>query len=182
SMVEAGECLFCRIARGEIPAKKVYEDASVLAFLDINPRNPGHTLVVPKKHAETLFELPDGDVGGFFMAVKKVAVLVRNGTQAQGVSLNMSNGQAAGQVVAHAHMHVIPRFLSEGPPGLESILSVKKMDDQLMDKIAAAIKAGNTVPAAAMPRPAPGPTLSGGDAPAPAKREEPKPDISFDEE
>lgn len=141
-MVSANECLFCRIARGEIPAKRVYEDAGCIAFLDINPRNPGHTLVVPRRHAETLFDIADGEVAGFFAAVKKVALLVKSGTQAQGVSLTMSNGTAAGQVVAHAHMHVIPRFTTEGPPGLESILSVKKMDEQTLEKVAAAIKAG----------------------------------------
>lgn len=139
-MVDPKECLFCRIVKGEIPAKKVYEDSSSLAFLDINPRNPGHTLIIPKKHYETLFDFPEREGGKFFASLKKVAVLVKNGTNAHGLSVCQNNGSAAGQVVAHLHFHLIPRFLNEGPVALEAILPVKKMDDKSLDKIVDAIK------------------------------------------
>lgn len=148
-MVSEKDCLFCKIVRGEIPSKKVYEDGSSFAFLDINPRNPGHTIVIPKKHAETVLDMDEGAAGNLFQSVLKVSKMVMNGTQAQGISIAQSNGKAAGQVIAHAHFHVIPRFLNEGPPGLESMLPSKRLDDQTLDKIAGAIKGtgGKAAPA-----------------------------------
>jgi histidine triad (HIT) family protein len=138
--MDASQCLFCGIVTGKIPAKKVYEDDHVIGFLDINPRNPGHTLVIPKKHVETLLDMSEKDVGKLFESVQKVAVMVKNGTNSQGISIGQSNGQAAGQVVRHVHVHVIPRFANEGPVGLEGILPSKKIDDGSMDKIAMSIK------------------------------------------
>ncbi|RLI98656.1 MAG: hypothetical protein DRO99_00260 [Candidatus Aenigmatarchaeota archaeon] len=155
-MVDESKCLFCRIARGEIPAKKVYEDADTLAFLDINPRNPGHTLVIPKKHYETLMEMPDGEAGNYFASIKKLASMVMKGVNAQGISVANSNGQAAGQVVAHVHFHVIPRFSTETPPGLESILSSKRLDEKTMDQIAEGITKASGKPTE-QPRPEPEP-------------------------
>jgi histidine triad (HIT) family protein len=141
-MVKPEECLFCKIAKGEVPAKKVLETADALAFLDINPRNPGHTLVVPKKHKETLFELSEDEAGKLFKTVRKVAGMVMAGTKAEGMSIAQSNGTAAGQVVAHLHFHVIPRFMSEGPMGLEGVLSVKRLPEEVLDKLVEAIKTG----------------------------------------
>ncbi len=138
-MVDRNECLFCRMVRGEIPVKKVHEDEGTLAFLDINPRNPGHTLVIPKSHYETVFDMPEEEAGEYFKSVKRVAAMVKAGMNAQGVSLSSSNGQAAGQVVSHVHFHVIPRFLSEGPVGLEGILPTKRLDEKTMDQVVKAI-------------------------------------------
>jgi histidine triad (HIT) family protein len=138
-MVSDKECLFCKIIRGEIPAKKVYEDGASFAFLDINPRNPGHTLVIPKDHYETVLDMPDDEAGQYFRSVKKVAALVKNGVNAQGLSISSSNGVVAGQVVAHQHFHVIPRFATEGPVGLESILPSKRLDSKTMDQLAQSI-------------------------------------------
>lgn len=135
------ECLFCKIVAGEIPAQKVYEDGEFLAFLDINPRNPGHTLVVPKRHCETILEMPENEASELFKVVKKVAIAVKKGMKADGISIGQSNGRAAGQVIPHAHFHVIPRFMSEGPPGLESILPTKKLTKEMLDKTMEAIKA-----------------------------------------
>jgi histidine triad (HIT) family protein len=142
-MVSEKECIFCRIARGEIPSKKVFEDAETFAFLDINPRNPGHVLVIPKKHAETILDMDEEDAGVLFMAVRRVAGKVMAATKAQGISIAQSNGPAAGQVVSHAHFHVIPRFANEGPPGLESMLPSKRLDDKSMEQVASAIKAAS---------------------------------------
>ena len=128
------ECLFCKIAMGEIPSQKLYEDADHIAFLDINPRNPGHTLVMPKKHYETILEMPDNEIGELFRLVKKIAVAVKKGMNADGISIGQSNERAAGQVIPHVHVHVIPRFLSEGPPGLESILPTKKLTKEIFDE------------------------------------------------
>ncbi|MFH0956981.1 MAG: HIT family protein [Candidatus Aenigmatarchaeota archaeon] len=137
-----GGCLFCRIASGEIPSKKVYEDGAHFAFLDINPRNPGHVLVIPKKHYLTILDMPPREAGALFESARIVADAVKRGAKADGLSLVQSNGKAAGQVVAHVHVHIIPRYFSEGPVSLEGVLSVKKMPDETLDQIAGAIKAG----------------------------------------
>jgi histidine triad (HIT) family protein len=141
AMKEEGTCPFCEIISGSIPAKKVYEDSSSLAFLDINPRNPGHTLVVPRKHYATILDIPEKEAGRLFQAVKQVASAVQAGMKAQGISISQSNGAAAGQLVPHMHFHVIPRFLREGPQALEGMLSVKKMPEQTLDRVAESIKA-----------------------------------------
>jgi histidine triad (HIT) family protein len=142
SDVEAGGCLFCRIASGEIPCKKVYEDGAHFAFLDINPRNPGHVLVIPKKHYLSLLDMSPREAGALFETARVVAEGVKRGAKSEGLSVVQSNGKAAGQVVSHVHVHLIPRYLSEGPVGLESVLSVKKMPDETLDQIAGAIRAG----------------------------------------
>lgn len=128
------ECLFCKIAMGEIPSQKIYEDGEHMAFLDINPRNPGHTLVMPKKHYETILEMPDHEVAELFKLVKRMSIAVKRGMKADGISIGQSNERAAGQVIPHVHFHVIPRFLSEGPPGLESILPNKKLTKEMFDE------------------------------------------------
>lgn len=138
------DCIFCRIVKNEIPSKKVYEDGVSFAFLDINPRNPGHTLVIPKRHYETIFDIPEERAGEFFESVKRVAGMVKNGTKAQGLNITQSNGSAAGQIVSHLHFHVIPRFANEGPVAPEGILQVKKMDEKSMDKVVGAIKSASS--------------------------------------
>jgi histidine triad (HIT) family protein len=137
-----GKCPFCEIIGGRIPAKKVYEDDSSLAFLDINPRNPGHTLVVPKGHYATILDIPEKEAGELFKAVRRVAAAVQRATKAQGISISQSNGAAAGQLVPHMHFHIIPRFMREGPLALEASISVKKMPEESLDKVAETIKAG----------------------------------------
>ncbi|MBN2042765.1 MAG: HIT family protein [Candidatus Aenigmarchaeota archaeon] len=147
------ECLFCKIVKGEIPSDKVYEDTNFLAFLDINPRNPGHTLVIPKRHYETIFDMPDGETGSMLLMVKKVAAAVKNTMKADGISIGQSNGRAAGQVISHLHFHVIPRYLTEGPPGLESIVPVKKLPPDTMKKAAEMVKANFGRPVESVPAP-----------------------------
>jgi histidine triad (HIT) family protein len=134
------ECLFCKIVKGEIPSEEVYSDGDCFAFLDINPRNPGHTLVIPRKHYETILEMPDNELADLMKIVKKIAMAVKKGTNADGISIGQSNGRAAGQVISHVHFHVIPRFLNEGPPGLESIIPTKKLTPEIMKKLTETIK------------------------------------------
>ena len=133
------DCLFCKIASGEIPSKKVYEDSHCLAFLDINPRNPGHTLVIPKKHYTTMTDMKEEEYGELFARARYVADGVQKGTKADGLSVVQSNGKAAGQVVTHVHVHLIPRYMSEGPVSLEGVLSVKKLPEETLDSVAKAI-------------------------------------------
>ncbi len=147
------DCLFCKITKGEIPSKKVYEDDKTFVILDINPRNPGHVLVIPKSHYETIFDMSQSDVGDMFKVAKEMAGRVKTGVKADGVSLCQSNGRAAGQMVLHTHVHVIPRFNTEGPPGLESILPVKRMDDGSLDKIVEALQKASPSTPAPTPKP-----------------------------
>lgn len=111
----AGGCFFCRIAAGEAPAHVVYGDGAVLAFLDIRPLEPGHTLVIPKRHFVHLPEVPDGEVARLFAVVKRVvrAALVALG--AEGATVVQNNGRAAGQEIPHVHVHVIPRYRGRRP-------------------------------------------------------------------
>ena len=102
-------CVFCKIVKGEIPSTKIYEDEDVFAFLDIKPVNPGHTLVIPKKHFENIHDMPDEMVAKVAVAAKKIAdAILKSG--ARGVNIGMNNGAHAGQVVFHAHVHVMPRY------------------------------------------------------------------------
>ncbi len=104
------DCLFCKIVAGEIPSSKIYEDANVLAFLDIKPVNPGHTLVIPKKHFENIHDTPDELVAKMTVVAKKIAGAIQKNLGAEGVNIGMNNGAVAGQVVFHAHVHVMPRY------------------------------------------------------------------------
>jgi histidine triad (HIT) family protein len=111
----AADCIFCRIVRREAAASLVYEDAATLAFMDIRPIFPGHTLVVPKIHAAYLEDLPDGGAGPIMESAGKVAAALRNsGLRCEAVNLWLANGREAGQVVFHVHVHVIPRFRGDG--------------------------------------------------------------------
>ena len=104
------DCVFCKIVEGKIPAAKIYEDAHVISFLDIMPANKGHCLVVPKRHAQTLIEMDDDDLTATIKAAKKVARALSLSFGNGSFNLVMNNGKEAGQLVNHAHIHLIPRF------------------------------------------------------------------------
>ena len=108
------DCIFCRIAQGQLPAARVLETPGVLAFLDIAPVNYGHTLVIPKVHYQNLLELPDELWTEMGQVSRRVAQALRATLDAQGFNIGMNNFEAAGQVVFHAHIHVIPRYFSDG--------------------------------------------------------------------
>jgi histidine triad (HIT) family protein len=106
--------IFAKILRGEIPAYKVYEDEATLAFMDVMPQSPGHTLVIPKTPAENLFDLQLDAGGAVLGTAQKVARAVQQAFNADGIMLSQLNGPAAGQSVFHFHVHIIPRY--EGVP------------------------------------------------------------------
>lgn len=108
------DCLFCKIIAGEIPCARVYEDDSVLAFLDIQPAAKGHVLVVPKGHYATLLEFPDSQSRPLLRALRLVAGAVREETGCDGFNCVQNNFAAAGQTVFHTHWHVVPRFTEDG--------------------------------------------------------------------
>jgi histidine triad (HIT) family protein len=111
---ELKECIFCKIIRRELPCAKIYEDKEFLAFLDIRPINPGHALIIPKIHCKNLLDFPKSEETDLFEFIKKVATAVVKTVNADGFNLGMNNGEAAGQVVHHAHFHIIPRFSNDG--------------------------------------------------------------------
>jgi histidine triad (HIT) family protein len=118
------DCIFCKIANKEIPAKIVYEDEHALAFLDIAPRAPGHVMVIPKCHAPNLLELPDSEVAPLFAAVKKVDALLSSKLKADGMTIGINKGRASGQEVDHLHVHLMPRWRGDGGRPVQSVVSV----------------------------------------------------------
>ena len=108
------DCLFCKIINKEIPSQIVYEDDKVVAFLDIDPVNPGHLLVVPKDHSTTLVQATDEDLIALTLAVKKLAPAVCTAVACDGWNLEVNNGNAAGQLVDHTHWHIVPRHKDDG--------------------------------------------------------------------
>ncbi|MBI4144749.1 HIT family protein [Candidatus Woesearchaeota archaeon] len=107
-------CIFCKIVTGDIPAERVYENEKVYAFLDIRPINRGHALVIHKHHHADIFDTPEEDLKDLMAAAKHLAPVLVKTTKADGLNIGMNNRGAAGQVVMHAHLHVIPRFVNDG--------------------------------------------------------------------
>ncbi len=103
------DTIFMKIIRREIPADIVYEDEDTLAFLDAKPVVPGHTLVVPKKYAQNIFDIDDASLAAIMHTVRKIAPAVRDAVGAHGVHINSNHGAAAGQIIFHMHVHIIPR-------------------------------------------------------------------------
>jgi len=108
------ECIFCKIIAGEIPAVTVLDEELVLAFMDINPSSRGHMLVVPKKHAENIFEISESDLAAVMRAVKRCATAVKEALKAEGVTVLQLNGRASDQIVPHLHIYIIPRWENDG--------------------------------------------------------------------
>ena len=108
------DCIFCKIAAGEIPSVKVYEDDRVLAFMDINPLSEGHLLIIPKAHAATIYEITEDDFLAVMSATHKLADAVKKALNPDGINLLQLNGRAANQVVPHLHMHIVPRWSGDG--------------------------------------------------------------------
>lgn len=136
------DCIFCKIVKGEIPSIKIYEDDQVFAFADINPISDGHTLIVPKKHAQDIWEIPVEDLAAVQGASKKVAEAIQGAINAEGIACVQLNGRAVNQVVMHYHLHLIPR-VSGGPElpitGWEIKPGDKEKIKQIGEKIAAAL-------------------------------------------
>lgn len=136
------ECIFCRILVGQAPASEVYQDERVLVFMDIRPINPGHLLVVPRRHAASLGELDEEDGAHLFRVGQRLAAaLRRSGLPCEGVNLFLADGRAAGQEVFHVHLHVIPRFAGDGF-GLRLRPGISVASRQDLDLAAEMIQAG----------------------------------------
>lgn len=110
----SSDCVFCRIVRGEVPSAKVFENEHVLAFLDIAPIAPGHTLMIPKRHVDDLLTASADVAAELARCLPWLAAAVCRATGADGLHVMQLNGRAAGQVVMHLHVHLIPRSASDG--------------------------------------------------------------------
>jgi histidine triad (HIT) family protein len=110
----SADCVFCKIRDGKLPAMKVYEDERTLAFMDINPLNTGHCLVVTRAHAPTIWEADEADVSAAITSAKKVALALREAVKPDGLNMLQANGAAAFQSVPHFHLHLIPRWNNDG--------------------------------------------------------------------
>lgn len=109
------ECIFCRIVKGDLPCFKVYEDERVLAFEDINPIAEGHTLIIPKRHAENLWEISEEDLAAIHRASRRVAHALREVLKPTGIAALQLNGRGANQAVMHYHLHLVPRLPGTPP-------------------------------------------------------------------
>lgn len=130
--------IFQRIIAGEVPHRKLYEDDLVFAFLDAFPNHPGHSLVIPKEPHRDIFELPDATAARMFQVACDLAKAIKEAAGADGINIAMNNGVAAGQVVFHAHLHVIPRRENDG-----GYLGLREnfASDQEADDFAAKVRA-----------------------------------------
>lgn len=104
------DCIFCKIAAGEIPSATIYEDEDFKVIMDINPASKGHAIIIPKNHAANLFELSEEDAGKIIPVAQKCAAAIQEATHCEGLNLLQNNGELAGQTVFHLHMHLIPRY------------------------------------------------------------------------
>lgn len=107
-------CVFCKIAKGDIPSKVLYEDDEFKVILDLGPATKGHALILPKNHYRNLYEIPDEVAGKVMLLAKKMALHMTEKLNCDGFNLVQNNGEAAGQTVFHFHMHLIPRYREDG--------------------------------------------------------------------
>lgn len=130
-------CIFCKIANGEIPSTTLYEDEDFRVILDLGPATRGHALLLPKEHYQDLFALDDETASKVLVTAKKVAGKIKKAMDADGFNLVQNNGEAAGQTVFHFHMHMIPRYKDDnagilwtpGETTPEDMAEVKKLVD-----------------------------------------------------
>ena len=117
------KCIFCKIIRREINSEIIYEDEKTVAVLDVNPRSLGHSMVLPKIHAENILDLPDKEIEGVFKVVKKVAGILKKTFKPDGFTIGINHGKASGQVVDHLHIHIIPRWHGDGGGSMHSVIN-----------------------------------------------------------
>ena len=131
-------CIFCKIANGEIPSATLYEDEDFRVILDLGPASKGHALILPKAHAANIYELPDETAGKAMILAKHMATRLRDGLHCDGFNIVQNNGEIAGQTVFHFHMHLIPRY-----EGDQVGLTWKpgELTDEMKEEILAKVKA-----------------------------------------
>jgi len=134
------ECTFCAIVEGKTPAEVVFEDEETLAFMDINPANPGHTLVIPKRHVRNIYDMDEQTAAAVMRTTVHVAQAIGKALQPDGMNLVQSNERAGGQVIFHFHMHIIPRWYGDGlrlarPPEVKRTMPIKDVAAKIRREI-----------------------------------------------
>lgn len=109
------DCIFCKIANGEIPSRTLYEDEQFTVIMDMGPATKGHSLILPKEHYANIYEMPEELAGEAMKVARKMASKMTTALQADGFNIVQNNGEAAGQTVFHFHMHMIPRYKGDAP-------------------------------------------------------------------
>jgi histidine triad (HIT) family protein len=128
------DCIFCKIANGDIPSKTLYEDENFRVILDLGPATKGHALILPKNHYANIYELPEDTASKTMILAKKMATVMTDRLKCDGFNLVQNNGEAAGQTVMHFHLHLIPRYNDDGQkilwnptePSQDELEAVKK--------------------------------------------------------
>jgi histidine triad (HIT) family protein len=127
-------CIFCKIVRKQAPSSIIYEDETVIAFLDIRPLNMGHTLVIPKAHFVNIFDIPEELLSQIYRATKQVSLATKKATDSDGISIIQQNGKAAGQDIFHFHAHIVPRFEGQKLPLFSELKEVERAKLDAMAK------------------------------------------------
>ncbi len=132
-------CIFCKIAAGEIPSATIYEDDSFRVILDLGPAAKGHSLILPKKHYANLYGIPEEDAAAAMVLAKKMASLLTKALNCDGLNVVQNNGEPAGQTVFHFHMHLIPRYIGDDSGfGWKPGTLTDEVRDEILEKIRAA--------------------------------------------
>lgn len=138
----AERCVFCRITKGEVPALKVYEDEKAVAFLDIHPSAPGHTLIIPKAHVARVEDLPENDAAALFRALHRLVGPIQVAVDVPASTIGINNGRESGQEVPHVHIHVIPRSRGDRGGIIQGVSRVHvRLSKDEMEMIAERIRA-----------------------------------------
>lgn len=126
-------CIFCKIANGEIPSATLYEDEDFRVILDLGPASKGHALILPKSHAANIYELQDETAGKAMILAKKMATKLRDGLNCDGFNIVQNNGEIAGQTVFHFHMHLIPRYKGDKNDDILKYTPLELSDDEMKE-------------------------------------------------
>src|SRR3989344_4391458 len=116
------DCLFCKIVKKEISAEIVYENEVAIGLLDVHPKAPGHTMVIPKNHVATILDLPENETGPLFTAVKNVTRILQKALVPDGFNIGLNHGKDGGQAIDHLHVHIIPRYKGDGGTSMHGIV------------------------------------------------------------
>ena len=134
--MKKADCIFCKIANGEIPSRTLYEDEMFRVILDLAPATRGHALILPKEHADNLYELPEENAAKALVLAKRMAVTMTQKLNCDGFNLLQNNNEAAGQTVKHFHIHLIPRYAGDGQ---NIVMAAKEMSGEELDTVKAQI-------------------------------------------
>lgn len=130
---EKDDCIFCKIAAGEIPSRKIYEDKDLIAIMDLSPTSKGHSLIIPKEHYTNIYDIDEEIAGKVMKTAKKLATKMTVALNCDGFNLLQNNGETAGQTMFHFHMHLIPRY-KDADNNMLKFTSVSFSDEE-MDSI-----------------------------------------------